>query len=151
MSKGMEPQCARESSPVCTKHSIPTGASHHYPNMPAAMKALHNHTIPHEHTSHHCTYVGLFCLLRGSVVMAFGFVGFALRLAVILRWVERCFGSWGVLGLFCLLRVTRRKLQMPGNAEEHKNKKHLQSTQSAQPINLTDQAPITTERTAFSV
>ena len=30
-----------------------------------------------------------------------------------------------------------------------KNKKHLQSTQLAQPTNLTDQAPSTTERTAW--
>ena len=30
-----------------------------------------------------------------------------------------------------------------------KNKKHLQSTQSGQPTNLTDQAPSTTERTAW--
>ena len=48
--------------------------------------------------------------------------------------------------------VTRRKLQTPGNAEEHtkkKNKKHLQSTKLAQPTNLTYQGPSTTERTAW--
>ena len=39
--------------------------------------------------------------------------------------------------------MTRRKLQTPGNAEEH-----LKSTQSAQLTNLTDQAPSTTEGTA---
>ena len=38
-----------------------------------------------------------------------------------------------------------KRLATPRNT---KNKKHLQSTQSAQPTNLTDQAPNTTERTA---
>ena len=62
--------------------------------------------------------------------------------------VER-HGRCEPLGVSCGCGVTRRKLQTPGNAEEHKkNKKHLQSTQSAQPKNLTDQAPSTTERTA---
>ena len=39
----------------------------------------------------------------------------------------------------------RLQLAPPRNT---KDKKHLQSTQSAQPTNLTDQAPSTTERTA---
>ena len=38
-----------------------------------------------------------------------------------------------------------KRLATPRNT---KDKKHLQSTQSAQPTNLTDQAPSTTERTA---
>ena len=32
----------------------------------------------------------------------FGFVRFALLLAVVLFWVDRCFDSWVLLGLFCL-------------------------------------------------
>ena len=36
----------------------------------------------------------------------FGFVRFALLLAVVLCWVDRCFDSWVLLGLLCLLRVT---------------------------------------------
>ena len=36
------------------------------------------------------------------------FVRFALLLAVVLSWVARCFGSWVLLGLFCLLRVPHR-------------------------------------------
>ena len=39
-----------------------------------------------------------------------------------------------------------KRLATPRNT---KDKKHLQSTQSAQPTNLTDQAPSTTERTAW--
>ena len=39
-----------------------------------------------------------------------------------------------------------KRLATPRNTE---NKKHLQSTQSAQPTNLTDQAQSTTERTAW--
>ena len=35
-----------------------------------------------------------------------GFVRFALLLAVVLYWVDPCFGSWVLLGLFCLLRVS---------------------------------------------
>ena len=37
----------------------------------------------------------------------FDFVRFAFLLAVILCGVDRCFGSWVLLGLFCLLRVTQ--------------------------------------------
>ena len=47
-------------------------------------------------------------------------------------------------GRCCFLRVTRRKHQTPGNAEEHKRQDHLQPTQSAQPTNPTDQAQSTT-------
>ena len=36
----------------------------------------------------------------------FDFVSFALHLAVVLCWVDRCFGSWVLLALFLLLRVT---------------------------------------------
>ena len=36
----------------------------------------------------------------------FGFVRFALLLAVVLCWVARCFGSWVLLAFFCLHRVT---------------------------------------------
>ena len=36
----------------------------------------------------------------------FRFVRFALLLVVVLCWVARCFGSWVLLGLFCLLHVT---------------------------------------------
>jgi len=35
----------------------------------------------------------------------FGCVGFAPLLAIVLCWVDGCFGSWVLLGLFCLLRV----------------------------------------------
>ena len=42
----------------------------------------------------------------------FGFVRFALLLAVVLSWVARCFDSRVLLGLFCLLRVLNQtKLQ----------------------------------------
>ena len=37
----------------------------------------------------------------------FGFVRLALLLAIVLFWVPRCFGSWVLLGLFCLLRATQ--------------------------------------------
>ena len=37
----------------------------------------------------------------------FGFIRFALLLAVVLCWVARCFGSWVLLGLFFHLRVTQ--------------------------------------------
>ena len=36
----------------------------------------------------------------------FGFLRFALLLAVVLCWVDRYFDSWVLLGLFCLHRVT---------------------------------------------
>ena len=38
----------------------------------------------------------------------FGFVRFALFLAVVLCWVDRWFDSWVLLGLFCLLRLTQQ-------------------------------------------
>ena len=34
------------------------------------------------------------------------FVRFALPLAVVLCWADRCFGYWVLLGLLCLLRVS---------------------------------------------
>ena len=34
-----------------------------------------------------------------------GFVRFALLLAVVFCWVDRCFASWVLLGLLCLLRT----------------------------------------------
>ena len=37
-----------------------------------------------------------------------GFISFALLLAVVLCWVDRCFESWVLLGLHCLLRVTHQ-------------------------------------------
>ena len=40
-----------------------------------------------------------------------------------------------------------KRLATPRNTKKHK--KHLQSTQLAQPTNLTDQGPSTTERTAW--
>ena len=46
----------------------------------------------------------------------FGFVRFALLLAVVLCWVARCFGSWVLLGLFCLLRVTQIRQHRAGIA-----------------------------------
>ena len=42
---------------------------------------------------------------RGGV--RFGFVWFALLLAFVLCWVDRCLCSWVLLGLFCLLCVTQ--------------------------------------------
>ena len=36
-----------------------------------------------------------------------GFIRFALLLAVVLCLVDRCFDSWVLLGLLCLLRRTR--------------------------------------------
>ena len=36
----------------------------------------------------------------------FGSVRFALLVAVVLCWVDRCFDSWVLLGLCCILRVT---------------------------------------------
>ena len=49
----------------------------------------------------------------------------ALLLAVVLCWTGHCVGSSVLLqqpvGLFCFLRVTRRKLQMPGTAKEGKS------------------------------
>ena len=47
---------------------------------------------------------------------------------------------------FGLHGESSKRLATPRNT---KNKKHLQSTQSAQPTNLTDQAPSTTKRTAW--
>ena len=38
--------------------------------------------------------------------VCFGFVSFALLLAVVLCWVDRCFGSSVLPGSFCLLRAT---------------------------------------------
>ena len=40
------------------------------------------------------------------VAVWLGFVRFALLLAVVLCWVDRCFDSWMLLALLCLLRVT---------------------------------------------
>ena len=40
------------------------------------------------------------------VGVLFGLVRFALLLADVLCWVDRCFDSWVLLGLLCLLRVT---------------------------------------------
>ena len=48
----------------------------------------------------------------------------------------------------CVLHgESSKRLATPRNTK--KNKKHLQSTQLAQPTNLTDQGPSTTERTAW--
>ena len=60
-------------------------------------------------------------------------------LAVVLCWVDRCLGAWVLHG------ESSKRLATPRNT---KDKKRLQSTQSAQPTNLTDQVPITAERTA---
>ena len=38
--------------------------------------------------------------------VCFGLVRSALLLAVVLCWVDRCFDSWMLLALLCLLRVT---------------------------------------------
>ena len=46
------------------------------------------------------------------------------------------------------VRVTWRKLQTPGNAEEHKKQETPTINPTGQPTNLTDQAPSTAERTA---
>ena len=43
----------------------------------------------------------------------FRFVRSALLLAVILCWVDRCFGSWVLLGFFSLLRVTHQQALLP--------------------------------------
>ena len=56
-----------------------------------------------------CTIIVSFTRVYRAGVW-FGFVRFALLLAVVLCWVARCFGSWVLLGLFCLLRVTRDHL-----------------------------------------
>ena len=42
----------------------------------------------------------------GCDAIWFGSVRSALRLAAVLCFVDRCFGSWVLLGLLCLLRVT---------------------------------------------
>ena len=52
--------------------------------------------------------VGVFCFLCGFVVTAFGWFGFgdfALHLEVVLGWVDRCFGSWALYGLFSTFSV----------------------------------------------
>ena len=52
-------------------------------------------------------------------------------------------------GLCCFLRVTRRKLQTPGTAEEHKRQETPTiNPNDRQPTQLTDQAPSTIERAA---
>ena len=54
--------------------------------------------------------------------------------------------SMKIFLVHCVLHgESSKRLATPRNT---KDKKHLQSTQSARPINLTDQAPSTTERTA---
>ena len=47
-------------------------------------------------SAHHTCLVGVWL----------GFVRFALLLAVVLCWVDRCFDSWALSGLICPLRVT---------------------------------------------
>ena len=42
----------------------------------------------------------------------FGIVRLALRLAVVLCWVDRCFDSWVLLGLLCLVRATHDEAQI---------------------------------------
>ena len=54
----------------------------------------------------------------------FGFVRSTLLLAVVLCWVDRGFGSWVLLGVFCLVRVTTP----PRKAETQQNKEQLQPT-----------------------
>ena len=44
----------------------------------------------------------------------FRFAWFALLLAVVLCWVARCSGSWVLLGLFRLLRVSPLLMHHPG-------------------------------------
>ena len=50
--------------------------------------------------------VGVFCFVCGLAVMALGVVRSARCHAVVFCWVDRCFASWVLLGLFYLLRVT---------------------------------------------
>ena len=55
-------------------------------------------------------------VLRGCCVgLFFGFARFAIPLAAVLYWVDRCFDSWVLPGLRCLLRVTQslQTLVMP--------------------------------------
>ena len=52
------------------------------------------------------------------------------------------------LSMVCSACVTRRKLQTPGNAEEH-NRKETPTINPINRQNLTDQAPSTTERKAW--
>ena len=54
-----------------------------------------------------------------------------------------CVGMW-----WCYTEKAPNALPRVATPRNTKDKKHLQSTQSAQPTNLTDQAPSTTERTA---
>ena len=52
--------------------------------------------------------MGLLCILRAyRVGVWFGSVRFALLIVVVICWVDRCFDSWVLLGLICLLRVTK--------------------------------------------
>ena len=58
------------------------------------------------------------------------------------RWA----GGGGIrVGLGVLHGESSKRLASPRNTND---RKHVQSTQSAQPTHLTDQAPSTTERTA---
>ena len=71
--------------------------------------------------------VGLLCLLRRCIALEFGLVSLGLQ----------CFLRLSSAGLIVVLIpgcVTRRKLQTPGNAEEHKR----QETPTISPISPND-------------
>ena len=67
-----------------------------------------------------------------------GFVRYARLLAVVLGWVDHCIGSLVLLGVFCLLRVTRRTDKATNTWHRQgtqQNKEHLQSTPGQTTIN----------------
>ena len=69
----------------------------------------------------------------------------ALRLGLVLLGLTAGFTAVHIRPFAVLRGESSKRLATPRNT---KDKKHLQSIQSAQPTNLTDQAPSTTERTA---
>ena len=91
-------------------------------------------------------YVELFCLLR-MCVLEYGLVSLGLRCFLRLARALYCCSTrcLAYVAFSMLHGEISKRLATPRNTED---KKHIQSTQSAQPTNLTDQAPSTTERTA---
>ena len=68
------------------------------------VQALCGHPLDERLHAGALVYTCIMCVL--TYLMRLDFVKFALLLAVVLCWVDRCFGFWVLLGSFCLLHVT---------------------------------------------
>ena len=64
----------------------------------------------------------------------FRFIRFALLHAVVFCWVSRCFGSWVLLGFFCLLRVTHKSEQANPNVDQRMHTHSRKSMEPRQPV-----------------